>query len=329
MKPVRPTATHLFSAPPERSRSRSRSFGRACRAWLALGVAVLPALAAAADGVAASGAAATRIAALRQEAVDLEHGDNGSRDAVRAAALYCEAARLGDAASQYDLGWMYANGRGVARDDALAAYFFSAAAAQGVEQAKNMLRMTGQPTGEMPACMREPAPPQKDAPAAQQPVKLDPPPTAPKPIVELVRRIAPEFQVPQMLVFAIIRAESNFNNTAVSPKNAQGLMQLIPETATRFRVRNAFDPAQNIRGGVAYLRWLLAYFEGDTALVAAAYNAGERAVEHHLGVPPYLETQSYVRRILAAVGPLVQPFDASIAGPSPLLAQIRARQHRR
>jgi soluble lytic murein transglycosylase-like protein len=123
----------------------------------------------------------------------------------------------------------------------------------------------------------------------------------------------------------IMQAESNFDAAAVSPRNAQGLMQLIPDTAARFRVKNPFDAAQNIRGGLAYLRWLLAYFEGDVALVAAAYNAGEGTVERYRGVPPYDETRAYVRRILAAVGAL-QPFDASITGPSPQLHLIREPQ---
>jgi soluble lytic murein transglycosylase-like protein len=153
----------------------------------------------------------------------------------------------------------------------------------------------------------------------------EPPITAPRPSLDLVSKLAPQYQVPPRLVLAVIEAESNFNRLAVSPKNAQGLMQLIPETAQRFGVKNAFDPAQNVRGGIAYLRWLLAYFEGDVALVAAAYNAGERAVERHLGVPPFLETRAYVRRILAAVRPKT-PFDASVVEPSPHLKLIRERQ---
>ena len=149
---------------------------------------------------------------------------------------------------------------------------------------------------------------------------------APRPIVDLVSKLAPQYQVPPRLVLAVIEAESNYNRHAVSPKNAQGLMQLVPETAQRFGVKNAFDPAQNVRGGIAYLRWLLAYFEGDVALVAAAYNAGERAVDRHLGVPPFAETRAYVRRILASV-PLTQAYDASIVAPSSQLQQIRERQH--
>ena len=125
------------------------------------------------------------------------------------------------------------------------------------------------------------------------------------------------------LALAIMEAESNFDIVARSPKNAQGLMQLIPATAARFNVRNPWDPAQNIRGGLAYLRWLLAYFEGDLTLVAAAYNAGEGTVERYRGVPPYAETRAYVRRIVTSVGALAHPFDASITEPSPQMALIR------
>ena len=95
-----------------------------------------------------------------------------------------------------------------------------------------------------------------------------------------------------------MRAESNFNPLAVSPKNAQGLMQLIPATAKRFGVRNLLDPQQNIEGGLAYLRWLLLRFDHDVVKTSAAYNAGEGAVDRHQGVPPFPETQAYVARIL-------------------------------
>ena len=269
-----------------------------------------------------------RIALLREDAAAYERGGAVPKDGVQAAALYCEAARLGDAASQFDLGEMYAYGRGVPRDDGQAAFFFRLAAEQGVVQARNLMRLMGEPPPGLPACMKAPAAPDPE-PGAPSAVAYEPPASAPAPIVELVRQVAPEYQVPTPLVFAIMHAESNFNYTAVSPKNAQGLMQLIPETAQRFRVRNAFDPAQNVRGGMAYLRWLLAYFEGDVSLVAAAYNAGERAVERYLGVPPYDETRAYVRRIVAAVGRGAQPFDASVAEPSPQLARIRALQRSR
>lgn len=271
----------------------------------------------------------TRVAALREEALAHEAGNGVVRDAALAVARYCEAARLGDAISQFDLGWIYANGRGVARDDAQAVFFLRLAADQGIEQAANVLRLMGEPdpVSAPPACMRDPAvvPPPIPAPEAAPLV----PAVAPKPIAALVGKIAPKFRVPQPLVLAIMKAESNFDSEALSPKNAQGLMQLIPETALRFQVSNALDPAQNIRGGVAYLRWLLAYFEGDVALVAAAYNAGEGTVERYRGVPPYLETRAYVQRILAAVGSAAQPFDTRVVAPSPYLAEIRERQRSR
>ena len=89
-------------------------------------------------------------------------------------------------------------------------------------------------------------------------------------------------------------------------------------------MRNPYDPAQNIRGGVAYLRWLLAYFEGDVTLVAAAYNAGEGTVERYRGVPPYVETRAYVRKIVDAVGTLIQPFDGSATQPSAKMQLLRA-----
>ena len=117
------------------------------------------------------------------------------------------------------------------------------------------------------------------------------------PIYATVKKLAERSGIDPKLVMAVILVESGFNPRAVSPKNAQGLMQLIPETAQRFRVKDALDPEENIRGGIAYLKWLLSYFKGDVALVAAAYNAGERTVEKYRGVPPYPETQKYVRRI--------------------------------
>jgi len=173
--------------------------------------------------------------------------------------LYCQAARLGDAASQFSLGWIYANGRGVPRDDAIAAFFFAAAAEQGIVQAQRMLKRVGQPTTDAPACMRDPVvarPPSEDA--AVVPFQIQT--KEPKVLVDLVKKMAPDYRVEPQLVLAIMALESNFDSTATSPKNAMGLMQLIPETATRFNVRNAYDLRQSLRGGVVCMRWLLAYF---------------------------------------------------------------------
>lgn len=103
--------------------------------------------------------------------------------------------------------------------------------------------------------------------------------------------------VDEALVRAVIHAESAYRSNALSNKNAQGLMQLIPATAERFGVTDVYDPAQNITGGVKYLAWLLNRFDGDVRLATAGYNAGEGAVDRHGGVPPYAETQVYVERV--------------------------------
>jgi len=112
-----------------------------------------------------------------------------------------------------------------------------------------------------------------------------------------VKAAASEFGVEEAIVRAIMHAESAFNPNALSRVGAQGLMQLMPATARRFGVTNAYDPGQNIRGGVEYLGWLLKRFNGDLTLAAAGYNAGEGAVDRHKGVPPYSETQRYVVRV--------------------------------
>lgn len=108
---------------------------------------------------------------------------------------------------------------------------------------------------------------------------------------------AREFGVEEAIVRAVMHAESAFNPNALSHAGAQGLMQLMPATASRFGVVNPFDPQQNIRGGVQYLAWLLRRFDGNLTLAAAGYNAGEGAVDRHGGVPPFRETRTYVERV--------------------------------
>jgi hypothetical protein len=124
-----------------------------------------------------------------------------------------------------------------------------------------------------------------------------------------VRAAALEYGVDEAVVRAIIHAESAFRPNAVSHAGAQGLMQLIPATASRFGVSDVFDPNQNIRGGVQYLAWLLKRFDNDLTLAAAGYNAGEGAVDRHGGVPPYAETQRYVQR----VGQLAERYRGALA----------------
>lgn len=105
----------------------------------------------------------------------------------------------------------------------------------------------------------------------------------------------------EALIVGVIAVESRGKTQAKSPKGAQGLMQLIPATARRFNVKDAYDPSQNIAGGAAYLDWLLKEFNGDVLLALAGYNAGEGAVRKHKGVPPYAETRDYVVKVLDAV----------------------------
>ena len=252
---------------------------------------------------------------LFEQALAYENGEGVRRDALLAANLYCEAARLGDRDAQYNLGWMYANGRGVPRDDGRALFLFQAAAEQGIETAQRLVDKLADVPPQMPDCMREPDPLPIDIQLASWP-PVDYALIAPRSIFKLVHKLAPRFKVEPQLALSIIAAESNFNPQAVSAKNAQGLMQLIPETSQRFNVKNAFDPAQNIRGGLTYLRWLLAYFEGDVALVAAAYNAGEGTVDRYKGVPPYLETRNYVKRVLRSFGGPRHPYDSALSAPS-------------
>ncbi len=112
-----------------------------------------------------------------------------------------------------------------------------------------------------------------------------------------IETVSEVFGVDAALIRAVMHAESWFQPDAVSHAGAQGLMQLMPATAQRFGVANVFDPLENITGGAAYLAWLLKEFEGDLTRVIAAYNAGENAVRRHGGIPPFPETQEYVRRV--------------------------------
>jgi soluble lytic murein transglycosylase-like protein len=115
---------------------------------------------------------------------------------------------------------------------------------------------------------------------------------------DIIERYAEKFRVDATLVRAVIQVESNFNQNCVSNKGARGLMQLMPGTAERFGVSSIHDPEQNIKGGVQYLAYLLRLFEDDLSQALAAYNAGENAVIRYGGIPPYKETETYVKRAL-------------------------------
>jgi len=138
-------------------------------------------------------------------------------------------------------------------------------------------------------------------------------------IVEIeahIRDVAVRYDIPPILVAAIVEAESEFNPRAVSRRGAQGLMQLMPDTASSLQVSDSFDPYENIEGGVRHLRRLMDRYRGDLPLVLAAYNAGEQAVLVYRGVPPFPETRRYVSRILRRIGrpdliPVWRPRNAS------------------
>jgi len=219
---------------------------------------------------------------LRELAVRYEHGRGVRQDYQKAYRLYCMAADRGDTEAYYALGWMYFNSRGVAQDPSVAAGWFEKAAAAGDPAAKRMLAVLAavEPRQD-PLCSTLK---KQQNPNRQQ-------------IEHWVRVWAPAYGLEPDLVLAVIWAESNFNPQAHSPQDARGLMQLIPATARRFGVADVWDPSQNMHGGMAYLQWLMQRFDGEVSLVLAAYNAGENAVESYRGIPPYRETQNYVKRI--------------------------------
>lgn len=267
---------------------------------------------------------------LIAEALAYEHGEGVPKDSLKAALLYCEAAREGDPEAQFSLGWMYANGRGIARDDTVASSLFSLAAAAGHTQAQRALAFVGDDKGTLPECMRPIENVAALPPSAQFAITLDDPdplldlPPWKRKIADVVLELAPRYAVDPRLALAVIAVESNFDVTARSNKDARGLMQLVPETAARFNVRDTYNLKDNVRGGLAYLRWLLAYYQGQVHLAAAAYNAGEKAVDKHRGIPPYAETRDYVQRIQRLFRKEMHPFDARIVDPSPIVAPERA-----
>lgn len=255
-------------------------------------------------------------------AVKFEHAEGVPQDYNKAVDLYCRAARSGYADAQYALGWMYANGRGVTRSDSVAAQLFSLASQQGHTHATEMLRHIKPVIQDpLPTCLR-PEEPADNSVAAQSGSNADSSDATEEvtylkgPIYNLVHQLAPKYKIDPKLALAIISVESGFNIHARSPKNAQGLMQLIPETAERFHVKNAFDPSENIKGGLAYLQWLLAFFKGNVPLVAAAYNAGEHTVEKYNGIPPYPETQAYVKKITRIYKKTTHPYRIDKANTS-------------
>ena len=252
--------------------------------------------------------------------------------AWEAANLYCEAARYGSAEGVYRLGMLYAFGRGVPANRDYAANLFGIAAMHGHFEAQKMLETIEIRTQDTPACVLDAVAPERpivEAAAENSPAIDAYVASLPKDkrwVVSLVHTIAEWHKIDPKLVLSIISAESNFKVNAKSNADAQGLMQLIPATAERFNVKNAYNASQNIKGGVKYLRWLLSYFRGDVALTVAAYNAGEGAVDKHRGVPPYRETKAYVKKVLGLYQNTQHAFDESLTKASPALTSRRTKK---
>ena len=219
---------------------------------------------------------------LREEAVRYKNGEGVTQDYDRAYKLYCVAALQGDGEAAYHLGSMHLNGWGREADDALAAGWFRQAEKQGDISASRIFEGHLEVTqhADDPDCPLVESTPDRDT------------------ITTWVHLLAPHYGLNSELVLSLIQVESNFDARAKSPKNARGLMQLMPATAKRFGVKDIRDPLQNLQGGMAYLRWLSDHFHGKIKLVLAGYNAGEHAVKKYKGIPPYKETRMYVKRIV-------------------------------
>lgn len=260
--------------------------------------------------------------ALYQLAVHYERGELLPRDFLKSNELYCKSAARGESEAYLKLGIIYSIGRGVLADEGIAALLLSKAVDLGNERARDLLQhLSRRANSALPACLNEPPPP----PPVAAPMEDVPLPFVRKEIASMVEKLAPEYSIDPALVLALISAESNFDPKAVSPKNAQGLMQLIPSTAERFGVKNAFNPVDNLKGGLAYLRWLMAYFKGEVALVLAAYNAGEEAVERYRGIPPFRETINYVKQITSTYRKATHPYRTEIVAPSSIFGVARRR----
>lgn len=272
-----------------------------------------------------------------QQGMLAESGFTGSPDYGRAHTLYCEAARGGYPDAMVRLGWIYEEGRGVPRNEAMAATLFQRAASFGSDIAQDLTKRYKVSREALPDCVKgsivEKGSAERSATVTELAALSNHTARSRNPVAgaartKIVKHVVAEarkYKLDPRLVLAVMSTESAFNPNARSDRNAFGLMQIIPETAERFGVTDIMDPLQNIRGGMAYLRWLLNYYRGDVSLVLAAYNAGEGAVDRYNGVPPYAETLAYVQRIRAAYPFDRHPYDPNATASSMLTREKKTR----
>lgn len=243
---------------------------------------------------------APRVVAALEQGLAAELGVGLRKNSRVAIALYCDAGAMGSPEGFFRVGRVLAQGPVSVRNPALANAYFALAARLGHQEA---VARHDEAVGS--ATLDDDCGALGD-PAVAGRFDLDGYLSALSPakrrISDFIRRQAARYQVDERIALAVALAESNLDPRAVSPKNAQGVMQLIPGTQDRFGVKHPFDAEANIKGGLAYLKWLKARFGGDWELVAAAYNAGEGMVERHGGIPPFRETRDYVRRVMFLAG---------------------------
>jgi hypothetical protein len=241
-----------------------------------------------------------RVRAMLEQGRDSENGHGDVLNRPLALVLYCEAGMAGSPEGYYQLGRLLVDGPAAIRKPALGRGFLALAAGMGHQGAETAL-------GDTPANLPETG----DCAEFEAILKgshfdmnhyIAGLSSVKQKVANLIRTAAPNHDIPVALALAIACVESNFDSRAVSPKNAQGVMQLIPDTQQRFGVKKPFEARQNIRGGLKYLKWLLKQFHGNVAHAVAAYNAGEGVVARLNDIPPYAETRAYVKRVLFYAG---------------------------